>query len=111
MIALISHPLRVLQNILKAVLIYLVKGYTLLVSPFLPPSCRYTPTCSSYMIQAIEIHGPLKGVWLGTLRVLRCHPWHEGGIDPVPPKCSHEHHRHDHQSAPDTASHSPESEK
>ncbi|MGV6859894.1 MAG: membrane protein insertion efficiency factor YidD [bacterium] len=80
----------------KTVLIYLVKGYTLLVSPFLPPSCRYTPTCSSYMIQAIEIHGPLKGVWLGTLRVLRCHPWHEGGEDPVPPRCDHPHNNHHH---------------
>ncbi|OOZ38586.1 membrane protein insertion efficiency factor YidD, partial [Solemya elarraichensis gill symbiont] len=47
-------------------------------------SCRYYPTCSSYMIQAIEIHGVLKGGWMGLRRISRCHPWHEGGIDPVP---------------------------
>ena len=75
---------------IKQVLIYAVKGYTLLVSPFLPPSCRYTPTCSHYMVEAIEVHGVLKGLWLGTKRVLRCHPWHEGGEDPVPP-CKHHH--------------------
>lgn len=72
-------------------MIYLVKGYNLLLSPFLPPSCRYTPTCSAYMIEAIEKHGAFKGLWLGSKRIMRCHPWHEGGYDPVPDRHEHKH--------------------
>ncbi len=50
----------------------------------LPPSCRYTPTCSEYAIEAIKKHGPFKGLWLATKRILRCHPWGGHGYDPVP---------------------------
>ena len=71
---------------LRKSMIGLVKGYNLLVSPFLPPSCRYTPTCSAYMVEAIEKHGAFRGLWMGSRRILRCHPWHEGGYDPVPDK-------------------------
>ncbi|HHJ20214.1 MAG TPA: membrane protein insertion efficiency factor YidD [Gammaproteobacteria bacterium] len=73
----------------KRLLIALIKGYTLLVSPFLAPSCRYTPTCSAYMMEAIHKHGALRGLWMGTRRILRCHPFHEGGHDPVPEPKQH----------------------
>jgi hypothetical protein len=65
-------------------LIWLVRGYQLFLSPFLPPSCRFHPTCSQYALEALEKHGALRGVWLALRRVLRCHPWHPGGHDPVP---------------------------
>jgi uncharacterized protein len=75
--------------------ILLVKGYSYLISPLLGNNCRYYPSCSAYMQEAIELHGVLRGLWLGTKRILRCHPFHEGGVDPVPEpehKCS----KHDH---------------
>lgn len=77
-----------LRRQLGRLLILLVKFYQYFISPMLPPSCRYEPTCSTYMIEAIQIHGPLKGLYLGIRRVLRCHPLREGGYDPVPPKCA-----------------------
>ena len=66
------------------VLIYLVQGYRLLLSPFLGVHCRFQPTCSQYMIDALAQHGALRGTWLGLRRLSRCHPWHKGGLDPVP---------------------------
>ncbi|VTS19113.1 membrane protein insertion efficiency factor YidD [Streptococcus pseudoporcinus] len=68
---------------IKAFLIYLVRLYQRFISPLFPPSCRYRPTCSTYMIQAIEKHG-IKGVLMGLARICRCHPFVEGGDDPVP---------------------------
>ena len=68
---------------MQTVLIALLKGYKLWISPWLPSACRYRPTCSEYMMDAIRAHGPLKGVWLGVKRLGRCHPFHEGGYDPV----------------------------
>ncbi|HNS05098.1 MAG TPA: membrane protein insertion efficiency factor YidD [Candidatus Saccharicenans sp.] len=62
----------------------LIRLYQLLVSPLLGHHCRYYPTCSDYTYQAINKYGFIKGSWLGSKRILRCHPWHEGGIDPVP---------------------------
>ncbi|ASC92015.1 membrane protein insertion efficiency factor YidD, partial [Alcaligenes faecalis] len=62
----------------------LVRGYQLFISPLLGPRCRFYPTCSQYAIQALRTHGPLKGTWLATRRLVRCHPWHPGGHDPVP---------------------------
>jgi len=67
----------------KVVLIFFIRGYRLLISPLLPPSCRFTPTCSEYAIQAIEKYGALRGLYLGARRLLRCHPFHSGGYDPV----------------------------
>jgi putative membrane protein insertion efficiency factor len=64
---------------------YLIRAYQLFLSPFLGNHCRFYPSCSQYAIEAIELHGTLRGIWLGTRRLLRCHPWHPGGVDPVPP--------------------------
>ena len=69
---------------MKRLLIALVRGYQLLISPVLGNNCRYVPSCSAYTIEAMEKHGALKGLWLGIKRVGRCHPFHEGGYDPVP---------------------------
>lgn len=77
----------VLQNIRKVIgwiFILPVKIYQWVISPLLPNSCRYTPTCSQYMIEAIKKHGPIKGGWLGIKRIGRCHPWGGHGHDPVP---------------------------
>ena len=71
---------------LKKILIYPIRFYKKFISPHLGHHCRYWPTCSSYMIEAIETHGALKGLLLGTYRIIRCNPWSQGGYDPVPPK-------------------------
>ena len=68
---------------MKRILIWLVRLYQRFISPLFPPSCRYRPTCSVYMIQALEKHGS-KGFLMGLARILRCHPFVEGGEDPVP---------------------------
>jgi putative membrane protein insertion efficiency factor len=68
---------------LARILIVPVRVYQRTVSRLLPPMCRYQPTCSHYMVEAIERHG-LRGVWLGTKRICRCHPWGGSGYDPVP---------------------------
>jgi hypothetical protein len=76
----------------KKVFIKLVRGYQLLISPFLGNNCRYMPSCSAYTLEAIEKWGPWRGLWMGIRRVGRCHPFHEGGYDPVPdPPNEHEH--------------------
>ena len=69
---------------MKTVLIYIVRGYRSFISPILPPSCRYEPTCSQYALEALEKYGALRGTYLATRRVLRCHPFARGGYDPVP---------------------------
>lgn len=61
-----------------------IKFYRRFISPYLPNSCRYTPTCSQYAIEALQKYGPLKGGWLALKRILRCHPWGGSGYDPVP---------------------------
>ena len=71
---------------IKKLLILLIKFYQKCLSPILPNVCRYTPSCSEYFIQALQIHGVIKGSWLGIKRILRCHPWGGQGYDPVPEK-------------------------
>lgn len=80
-----------LSNLLKRLLMLLIRGYQYLISPLLGSNCRFYPSCSAYTLEAIETHGILRGGWLGLRRILRCHPLSDGGIDPVPP-------RHDHTS-------------
>ncbi len=65
-------------------LVLLIRGYQLLLSPLKPPSCRFAPTCSHYAVEAIRRFGAWKGGWLAVRRILKCHPFHPGGIDPVP---------------------------
>lgn len=60
--------------------------YQKAISPLFPPTCRFYPTCSQYAFEAISVHGALKGSYLAIRRILKCHPFHKGGIDPVPPK-------------------------
>ncbi|MEJ6400368.1 membrane protein insertion efficiency factor YidD [Nicoliella lavandulae] len=69
---------------MRWLLIQLVRGYQKVISPLTPPSCRYSPTCSDYMITAIKKHGAIKGVLMGICRILRCNPFIHGGYDPVP---------------------------
>jgi putative membrane protein insertion efficiency factor len=77
-----------MRHVLKIV----VRIYQIVLSPLLGPNCRYYPTCSQYALEALETHGSLRGVWLTLKRIARCHPWHEGGFDPVPGRClKHSH--------------------
>ncbi len=69
---------------IRFVLLLLVRAYRRLVSPLLPPACRFYPSCSAYAETALRRHGALKGSWLTARRLARCHPFHPGGIDPVP---------------------------
>ncbi len=73
-----------MRAFLKISLLSLIRGYQAFVSPLLPASCRYIPTCSHYATEAIEKHGLKKGTWLAMKRVLRCNPFSRGGYDPVP---------------------------
>jgi putative membrane protein insertion efficiency factor len=69
---------------LARALLLMIRGYQRGISPFLPPACRYTPTCSEYAAEAIRRHGSARGGWLAARRLLRCHPWGGSGYDPVP---------------------------
>lgn len=69
---------------MKTVLLLLIRGYRALISPLFPPVCRFHPTCSQYALEAIVRHGSLGGSWLAVRRIFRCHPFCEGGYDPVP---------------------------
>lgn len=73
---------------LARVLIALVRFYQSAISPWTPAACRYTPTCSSYAIDALREHGALRGTWLAARRLARCHPWGGFGYDPAPPRAT-----------------------
>ncbi|MDE6342168.1 MAG: membrane protein insertion efficiency factor YidD [Muribaculaceae bacterium] len=72
------------MNPLKSLMIMMIRFYQYAISPHTPPSCRFTPTCSQYAVEAISRHGALKGGWLALKRIARCHPWGGSGYDPVP---------------------------
>ena len=78
------QKLRPLTDLLARRLILPIRFYQKYISPLSPPSCRYTPTCSQYAIEALRKHGPFKGTYLAIRRILRCHPWGGSGYDPVP---------------------------
>ena len=69
---------------MKSILLLIVRGYQLLIRPVLPPSCRFSPSCSQYSLEAISKYGAIKGFWLTIKRLMRCNPWNPGGYDPVP---------------------------
>lgn len=73
-------------KLLEKLLLGLIRGYQLTLSPFVGQHCRFTPSCSHYATEAIKVHGPLRGSWLAIKRIGRCHPFCDGGIDPVPPR-------------------------
>ena len=72
------------MTVFRRITLLLIRFYQNIISPHLPPSCRYYPTCSAYAYEAVEKFGPLKGIYLAMKRLLRCHPFHHGGFDPVP---------------------------
>jgi putative membrane protein insertion efficiency factor len=74
------------ETAMARMLVWLIRGYQLFISPLKPPSCRFAPTCSHYAVEAIRRFGAWKGGWLALRRILKCHPFHPGGIDPVPKK-------------------------
>ena len=69
---------------MRGFLLLILRGYKRFLSPLLPPSCRFEPTCSMYMAEAIQRYGAIRGTWMGLRRLTRCHPFHVGGNDPVP---------------------------
>lgn len=70
--------------VLKQILLLLIRGYQVLVSPLFPSRCRFHPSCSHYALEAVDRFGPFPGSWLAVKRILRCHPFNPGGYDPVP---------------------------
>ena len=80
----IGNFLKKLLQLLAIPFILLIKIYQVLLSPLIPPSCRFIPTCSQYSVEALKKYGILKGSWLSIKRILRCHPWGGSGYDPVP---------------------------
>lgn len=70
---------------MKWALIGLIRLYQWMLSPLLGPACRFHPSCSTYAIEALRAHGVIRGLWLATCRIFKCHPFHPGGYDPVPP--------------------------
>ena len=82
--AMTNRLTRKIRQFLVVILITPIRFYRTCISPLTPPSCRFTPTCSQYAIEAIQKHGPFKGLYLAVRRILRCHPWGGSGYDPVP---------------------------
>lgn len=96
-----SHPsgekaasVKVMPSIGARLLLLPIYFYRYCISPLIGPRCRFYPTCSTYAVEAIKLHGAIKGGWLAAKRIARCHPWNEGGEDPVPPCCGHHAEKH-----------------
>lgn len=70
---------------MKQLLVWVIRAYQLLLSPWMGQKCRFYPSCSNYALEALHVHGALRGSWLAVRRIGRCHPFHPGGVDPVPP--------------------------
>ncbi|MCU0607882.1 MAG: membrane protein insertion efficiency factor YidD [Candidatus Edwardsbacteria bacterium] len=89
--------MRTVEALLAAALRAPIRLYQVAIGPLFPRVCRFQPTCSAYALDAIDVHGPFRGLALSAWRLLRCHPFHPGGYDPVPPRCTpnpircHEH--------------------
>lgn len=79
-----NKVIRIVKKVLSQCLLYPIYFYQRAISPLLPPSCRFMPTCSQYAVEAIRKHGPFYGLYLAIRRILRCHPWGGSGYDPVP---------------------------
>ena len=75
-----------MSRLVGRLLVAPIRLYQLVLSPLLGPRCRFYPSCSAYAVEALTTHGPLRGSWLAVRRLLRCHPWNPGGLDPVPPR-------------------------
>lgn len=73
-----------LRDVPRRIVMLPIRGYQKFISPALPPSCRFSPSCSQYTLEAVTKYGALKGLWLGVRRLIRCHPFNPGGYDPVP---------------------------
>jgi len=80
-----------MHRLVEFLLVTLIRAYRFAISPLLGSHCRFYPSCSAYAMEAVQVHGPIRGCYLAVRRLLRCHPWHEGGVDPVPSK-SNDHH-------------------
>lgn len=87
---------RSLLRVPTLLLTLLIRLYQLVVSPLLGPSCRFYPSCSAYGLEALRVHGAVRGTWLTVRRLLRCHPWNPGGVDEVPPAGTGRMHGHQH---------------
>jgi len=90
--------LKFFSKLLSFILIAIIRFYQVAISPWTPATCRYTPTCSTYSIQALRMHGPIKGFYLSVKRILSCNPWGGHGHDPVPVEFSFRiiEHTHEH---------------
>lgn len=82
--AFVTRLIKFIRRAIVFILLIPIRFYQRCISPLTPPRCRYTPTCSQYAVEALQKHGPLKGLWLAIRRLLRCHPWGGFGYDPVP---------------------------
>jgi len=73
-----------IKKVISGIFVVIVRFYQIFISPLFPQTCRFYPTCSHYTIEALKKHGPVKGIYLGGKRILKCNPFHPGGVDPVP---------------------------
>ncbi len=96
-----KSPISRIQRLPRQFGMLVIRGYQRVLSPIMPPSCRFEPSCSEYSYQAIERFGLVRGMLMGTWRILRCNPFNKGGYDPVPGE--HDHH-HDHETSVDRRS-------